>query len=60
MVFATHNIGLARATAESVYTFQKRNSQPSQVSEFGATPRLSEFLGELSFFGYKELGVSME
>ena len=56
VVFATHSIGLARAVGNTVYSVRKNPGEPSEVSPYEATPRLSEFLGELSFSSYKELG----
>jgi predicted ATPase len=56
VLFATHSYGLARASAQSVYTVRKNADQGSEVTPLEATPRLSELLGELSFCGYKEVG----
>jgi ABC-type cobalamin/Fe3+-siderophores transport system ATPase subunit len=56
VLFATHSVGLARANSQAVYTLRRQHGQASEVMEYGGTPRLAEFLGELSFFGYKELG----
>jgi ABC-type Mn2+/Zn2+ transport system ATPase subunit len=56
ILFATHNIGLARASAELIYSIRKDAEGESEVRKLEATPRLSEFLGELSFSGYRELG----
>jgi len=56
VVFATHSIGLARAGADRIYSLRKHGEGDSQVTPYEATPRLSEFLGELSFSGYQELG----
>lgn len=56
VLFATHSYGLARASADSIYSVRKVVDGESEVSELEATPRFSEFLGELSFSGYKELG----
>lgn len=56
VLFATHSIGLARASSDRIYTIRKVIEGKSEISEFEATPRFSEFLGELSFSGYKELG----
>lgn len=56
VVFATHSIGLARAAAEVVYSVRRVSSGESEVSELEGTPRLAEFLGELSLSGYQELG----
>src|SRR5207247_1744951 len=55
VLFATHNIGLARA-AERIYSVYTASSWESRISSFEATPRLSELLGELSYLGYKDLG----
>jgi predicted ATPase len=54
--FATHSVGLARSAAERVYCVVKRGEGDSVVQPLAATPRLSEFLGELSFSSHKELG----
>jgi len=56
VLFATHNIGLARASAELIYSIRKDAEGESEVRKLEATPRLSEFLGELSFSAYRELG----
>ncbi len=56
VLFATHSIGLARASADQVYSVQKNEAGESLVRPYEETPRLSEFLGELSFSGYRELG----
>ena len=56
VLFATHSIGLARASADRIYSVRKVVDGESEISELEATPRFSEFLGELSFSGYKELG----
>jgi ABC-type multidrug transport system ATPase subunit len=56
ILFSTHSIGLARSSADRVYTVRKDTSEGSEITELEATPRLSEFLGELNFSGYKELG----
>jgi hypothetical protein len=56
VLFATHSIGLARAYADRVYSVRRIDEGESEVTELEATPRLSEFLGELSFSGYRELG----
>jgi energy-coupling factor transporter ATP-binding protein EcfA2 len=55
VVFATHNIGLAR-TAEQVYSVLTKSQWESTIHHFESTPRLSELLGEMSFLGYKDLG----
>jgi energy-coupling factor transporter ATP-binding protein EcfA2 len=55
VVFATHSIGLARASSDTVYTV-RRNETLSEVRPLESTPRLAEFSGELGFFSYKQLG----
>jgi energy-coupling factor transporter ATP-binding protein EcfA2 len=57
VVFATHNIGLARASAEAIYSFVLDDQRRSIVSPYEGTPRLSEFLGELSYSGCMALGA---
>jgi AAA15 family ATPase/GTPase len=56
ILFATHSYGLARASGDLVYTIDQLTPGMSQVRPIETTPRLAEFLGELSFSGYKELG----
>ena len=56
IVFATHSIGLARASSDRIYSVRMNNEGKSEVAEFEAIPYLSELLGELSFSGYRELG----
>jgi len=56
VLFATHSVGLARAAADRIYSVRKLSNQDSEVRTYEDTPRLSEFLGEMSFHGYKELG----
>jgi ABC-type Mn2+/Zn2+ transport system ATPase subunit len=58
VVFATHNIGLARDIADRVYTFQKRPETPATVKEHTPDARLSQVLGEMSFSSLRELGFS--
>lgn len=58
VIFATHNIGLARSGAERIYSLRKLGEGTSQVTDYESTPRLSEFLGELSFSGYREIGYN--
>jgi energy-coupling factor transporter ATP-binding protein EcfA2 len=54
--FATHSIGLARAAAQQVLAVDKHSTFESRIRPLEAMPRLSEFLGELSFGGYREIG----
>lgn len=56
IVFATHSIGLARATAESFYSFRLDSGRVPTVSRFEQTPNYAEFVGEMSFSAFKELG----
>ncbi len=56
VLFATHSIGLARASSNRVYSVQTTDVGCSKVASYEETPRLAEFLGELSFSGYKDLG----
>lgn len=56
ILFATHSIGLARASSDMIYSVHKTTEGNSEVIEFEAISQLSEFLGELNFSGYRELG----
>jgi len=56
ILFATHSVGLARASADHIYSVLRNTDGQSEITDYNSTPRLSEFLGELSFAGYKELG----
>lgn len=55
VMFATHSIGLARSAAEQVFSFQK-DELGTVVRPFEATPNYAEFVGELSFSTFKEMG----
>jgi energy-coupling factor transporter ATP-binding protein EcfA2 len=55
IIFATHSIGLARSTANRIYSFQKINGC-SSVRAFQQTANYAEFVGELSFSSFRELG----
>ncbi|RFC34450.1 MAG: putative ATP-dependent endonuclease of the OLD family [Candidatus Nitrotoga sp. MKT] len=55
VIYATHSIGLARTTSEKIYSFQKKDGY-SIVKNFDQTPSYAEFLGELSFSAFKEMG----
>src|SRR3712207_3935622 len=52
VLFSTHSSGLARSSAETIYTVSRISTEPSSVNLMEATPRLAEFLGELSYSGY--------
>src|SRR5260370_31438994 len=56
VIFSTHVLGLARASEERIYSLQKKKDGISQLRPLERTARLPEFLGELSFSGYQELG----
>jgi len=56
VLFATHSIGLARSVAEHIYSFSKINGL-SVIAPLEKTPTYAEFLGELSYSAYQELGV---
>lgn len=56
-VFSTHSVGLARSVAERIYSVQKSAAGPL-VRPFEATPSYSQFLGELSFSSFQEMGCS--
>lgn len=56
VVFATHNIGLARSVSDKIYSLRMKSPGNSIIKNLEETPRLSEFLGEISFSGYRELG----
>ncbi len=58
VLFTTHNIGLARATADRIYTVASVAQGVSRVSHFEATHNLPEFLGAMSFSSYQALGFS--
>ncbi len=56
VMFSTHNMGLARAASDRVYALRRESQGHSEAYPLEAIPRLSKFVGELSFSGYKELG----
>ena len=56
ILFATHSVGLARASADHIYSVRRSPDGQSEITDYNSTSRLAELLGELSFAGYKELG----
>jgi len=56
VLFATHSIGLARVAADWRYSVRRSSDGTSEVTQLESTPRLSEFLGDLGFSGYRDLG----
>jgi hypothetical protein len=55
VVFSTHSIGLARSVADQIYSVQKQAGR-TVGRPFEATPNYVEFVGELSFSTFKDLG----
>jgi energy-coupling factor transporter ATP-binding protein EcfA2 len=56
VLFATHNLGLARAVSDRVYSVRKVGRDGREVRDFTGTRALAEFLGELGFNAYQDLG----
>jgi energy-coupling factor transporter ATP-binding protein EcfA2 len=54
-VFSTHSVGLARSVTQRIFSFQK-SDRGALVRPFETTPNYIEFLGELSFSTFKEMG----
>lgn len=54
--FSTHSIGLARSTTRNVYSVIRKGDGDSIISPIEDTPKLTEFLGAMSFSAHKELG----
>jgi len=57
-LYATHSIGLARSYSERIYSVRRLGEGDSEVRPYEATPRLAEFVGELSFSSYQDLGFN--
>lgn len=59
VLFSTHSVGLARATADSIYALIPEGDGRSRVTPFDQmTTNLSEFLGELNYSGFSMLGFN--
>jgi hypothetical protein len=57
LVFATHNYGLARRMSDQILVVRRNaQSRVSTVQKHEAVRSLAEFLGELGFSGYRDLG----
>jgi len=56
VAFSTHSIGLARAIGHEVYSVRRLPDDSREVGLLEGTRDVVEFLGELSFSGYQELG----
>jgi energy-coupling factor transporter ATP-binding protein EcfA2 len=57
IIFATHSLGLARTLGDRLYSL-KRETDGINCKLFEQTPNYAEFVGELSFSSFKELGYS--
>src|SRR5204863_5620738 len=55
VVFATHSIGLARTVGDRIFSLRK-DDEAVKCTLFEQTPNYAEFVGELSFSSFKELG----
>jgi len=55
VMFATHSIGLARTVSEHIYTVRKIGAH-SLVKPYEATDNFAEFLGEMSFSTFRDVG----
>lgn len=56
IIYATHSVGLARATADRAYSIVAANDHESAVSELPSTRTLAQMLGELQYSAYEALG----
>lgn len=57
VVFATHNVGLARTSADRIYTVRRSDDHTHPiVRPWDKTGRLSELLGEIGFRAFQDLG----
>jgi len=55
--YATHSVGLARSTADSIYALRLLKRETSSIALLDQlSTTLPEFLGELSYAGYQILG----
>jgi ABC-type branched-subunit amino acid transport system ATPase component len=55
--YATHSVGLARSTADSIYALRLLKRETSSITLLDQlSTNLPEFLGELSYSGYQILG----
>lgn len=55
ILYATHSLGLARSTAERIYSLRKSGDH-TLVHAFEQTPNYSEFAGAMSFSAFKDMG----
>lgn len=57
MLIATHSLGLAHSVAQGIYSInQPKGTTESLIKPFENTPKFTEFLGELNFSGFPDLG----
>jgi len=56
LVYATHNLGLARALASRIYAVRRGEDGLSTVHEYQATPELPELLGSLQYGAQSQVG----
>ena len=57
ILFATHNLGLARAVSDRIYSVKRsKGTSGREVRDFTGTTDLAAFLGELGFNAYQDLG----
>lgn len=56
IVFATHNLGLARQSNARILAFHRDEKGRSVAESYERTPRLAEFLGALSFTNSSDIG----
>lgn len=56
IVYSTHSIGLARASADEILSVKRLEEGVSQVSLYEDTAELPVFIGELSYSNYSQLG----
>jgi energy-coupling factor transporter ATP-binding protein EcfA2 len=56
LVFATHNIGLARAVADRIYAVQQDRHGVSTVTQLEDHPSPAQLVGELQYGAYSQVG----
>jgi AAA15 family ATPase/GTPase len=57
VLFSTHSTGLARSISNKIYSIKRRDNI-SEIKDFEKVENLAEFLGELGFSSYQELGFN--
>lgn len=58
VLFSTHNLGLAKSVANSIYAVHKEDFLSTSVRRYEENPRLTELLGALNFSLHREVGYS--